>query len=97
MPGGGPGWRLSGRGGGGNFGVVTEFQFQLHPVGPLAQLGLFFWDLEDGEAALALAQQVTAGLPPRMAVQDAIPTESYSNFGLAQGLLRRIHRGLTNL
>ena len=56
-------WAL--RGGGGNFGVVTEFEFQLHPVG-LAQLGLFFWDLEDGEAALALAQQVTAGLPPRM-------------------------------
>ena len=57
-------WAL--RGGGGNFGVVTEFEFQLHPVGPQAQLGLFFWDLEDGEAALALAQQVTAGLPPRM-------------------------------
>ncbi len=57
-------WAL--RGGGGNFGVVTEFEFQLHPVGPLVQLGLFFWDLEDGEAALALAQQVTAGLPPRM-------------------------------
>jgi FAD/FMN-containing dehydrogenase len=57
-------WAL--RGGGGNFGVVTEFEFRLHPVGPLAQLGLFFWDLADGEAALALAQQVTAGLPPRM-------------------------------
>jgi hypothetical protein len=27
---------------------------------------LFFWDLEDGQAALTLAQQVTAGLPPRM-------------------------------
>lgn len=57
-------WAL--RGGGGNFGVVTEFEYRLHPVGPLAQLGLFFWDLEDGAAALALAQQVTADLPPRM-------------------------------
>jgi FAD/FMN-containing dehydrogenase len=57
-------WAL--RGGGGNFGVVTEFEFQLHPVGPLAQLGLFFWDADDGAAALALAQQVTADLPPRM-------------------------------
>ena len=27
---------------------------------------LFFWDLDDGDAALALAQQVTADLPPRM-------------------------------
>jgi FAD/FMN-containing dehydrogenase len=57
-------WAL--RGGGGNFGVVTEFEFELHPVGPLAQLGLFFWDADDGEAALALAQQVTADLPPKM-------------------------------
>jgi len=57
-------WGL--RGGGGNFGVVTEFEFRLHPVGPLAQLGLFFWDLDDGEAALALAQQVTEDLLPRM-------------------------------
>src|SRR6266851_569297 len=31
------------RGGGGNFGVVTSFEFQLHPVGPLVNLGLFFW------------------------------------------------------
>ena len=57
-------WAL--RGGGGNFGVVTEFEYRLHPVGPLAQLGLFFWDADDGDAALALAQQVTADLPPRM-------------------------------
>jgi FAD/FMN-containing dehydrogenase len=57
-------WAL--RGGGGNFGVVTEFEFQLHPVGPLVQLGLFFWGLDDGPAALALAQQVTAALPDRM-------------------------------
>jgi FAD/FMN-containing dehydrogenase len=56
-------WAL--RGGGGNFGVVTEFEYRLHPVG-LAQLGLFFWDAADGAAALALAQQVTADLPPRM-------------------------------
>jgi FAD/FMN-containing dehydrogenase len=57
-------WAL--RGGGGNFGVVTEFEFQLYPVGPLAQAGLFFWDAEDGDAALALIQQVTEDLPPQM-------------------------------
>ena len=36
------------RGGGGNFGVVTEFEFRLHEVGPMVQFGLFFWGLDQG-------------------------------------------------
>src|SRR6185295_13570904 len=43
-------WAL--RGGGGNFGVVTSFEFALQPVGPLVQLGLFFFGLENGAEAL---------------------------------------------
>jgi len=36
-------WAL--RGGGGNFGVVTSFEFQLHPVKDV-HVGLFFYELE---------------------------------------------------
>lgn len=54
-------WAL--RGGGGNFGVVTEFEFQLHPVGPLVHLGLFFWGLDQGAEALRLGRALFATLP----------------------------------
>lgn len=62
-------WAL--RGGGGNFGVVTEFEFQLHPVGPIVQLGLFCWGLGDGHGALRLGRDVVAALPEQMGVQMA--------------------------
>ncbi|HET6709811.1 FAD-binding oxidoreductase [Amycolatopsis sp.] len=54
-------WAL--RGGGGNFGVVTEFEFRLHPVGPIVHLGLFFYGLEDGVAALRHARELLRTLP----------------------------------
>ncbi|MFI6432361.1 FAD-binding oxidoreductase [Rhodococcus oryzae] len=56
-------WAL--RGGGGNFGVVTEFEYRLHPVGPEVNLGLFFWSLDDGAAALRLCQEFIPTLPAR--------------------------------
>jgi len=51
------------RGGGGNFGVVTEFEFRLHEVGPVVQVGLLFWGLEQGPDVLGLAREVIAALP----------------------------------
>ncbi len=54
-------WAL--RGGGGNFGVVTEFEFRLHPVGPMVHVGLFFWDLDQGAEALRLSWDVFTTLP----------------------------------
>jgi FAD/FMN-containing dehydrogenase len=51
------------RGGGGNFGVVTEFEFALLEVGPMVQFGLMFWPLDQGTAALRHARGVIDGLP----------------------------------
>jgi len=51
------------RGGGGNFGVVTQFEFQLHEVGPIVQYGLLFWDLEQGADVLRTARDLIPTLP----------------------------------
>jgi FAD/FMN-containing dehydrogenase len=51
------------RGGGGNFGVVTSFELRLHEVGPQVQLGLFFWELDQGAEVLRLAREVVPALP----------------------------------
>jgi FAD/FMN-containing dehydrogenase len=50
------------RGGGGNFGVVTSFEFKLHPVGPLVQFGLFFWPLEQTPKVLGMAEELISTL-----------------------------------
>jgi FAD/FMN-containing dehydrogenase len=54
-------WAL--RGGGGNFGVVTSFEYQMHPVGPMVNLGLFFVGLEEGATLLRFAREFTRSLP----------------------------------
>jgi FAD/FMN-containing dehydrogenase len=55
-------WGL--RGGGGNFGIVTAFEFQLHNVGPMVYGGPIFFAGEDTEAVLAAyAEWTGSGLP----------------------------------
>ena len=51
------------RGGGGNFGVVTEFEFDLHEVGPLIHFAFLFWPQDRGAEALRRAREVIDTLP----------------------------------
>ena len=51
------------RGGGGNFGVVTEFEFGLHRVGPLVNLGLFLFSPEQGRDLFRFAREFVRDLP----------------------------------
>lgn len=63
-------WAL--RGGGGNFGVVTSFEFALHPVGPMVNLGLFFWELDRGVEALRLSRDYVSRLGPELTAFVAV-------------------------
>ena len=56
------------RGGGGNFGVVTAFEFQLHEVGPMVQLALSFWDLDHGAAAFRAMRDQAGALGDDIAI-----------------------------
>jgi FAD/FMN-containing dehydrogenase len=58
-------WGL--RGGGGNFGVVTSFEFKVHPLGPIILGGLLLFPLEQAEAAMAAFRDVVADAPDELA------------------------------
>ncbi|MBR0914500.1 FAD-binding oxidoreductase [Bradyrhizobium japonicum] len=57
-------WAL--RGGGGNFGVVTSFEFRLHPVGPIVLAGPILWDATDAAEVLRLYRDFIADAPDEL-------------------------------
>jgi FAD/FMN-containing dehydrogenase len=70
------------RGGGGNFGVVTEFEYRLNAVGPRVLSGLLLWPLDEGpqvarfyrDWADSVPDELTTALVPRRApAVDIIP------------------------
>jgi hypothetical protein len=54
-------WGL--KGGGGNFGVVTSFEFSLHPVGPELFAGMLLYPLESTIEVLSHFQEFLHGAP----------------------------------
>ncbi|MCC8393038.1 FAD-binding oxidoreductase [Paraburkholderia sp. MMS20-SJTR3] len=56
------------RGGGGNFGVVTQFEFALHPVGPLVYGGLVVLPFAEAKQALLKYRAAAPAMPEELAV-----------------------------
>ncbi len=54
------------RGGGGNFGIVTEFEFRLHPVGPIVLAGPIFWPMEESPNVLRFYREWIADAPDEL-------------------------------
>src|SRR5436305_3519335 len=54
------------RGGGGNFGIVTEFEFRLNPLGPEVVAGPIFWRTEDSPEVLRYYRDWVAACPDEL-------------------------------
>jgi FAD/FMN-containing dehydrogenase len=57
-------WGL--RGGGGNFGIATAFEYRLHPVGPLLLCGPIFWPLADAPEVLRFVRDFAPQAPDEL-------------------------------
>jgi FAD/FMN-containing dehydrogenase len=57
-------WGL--RGGGGNFGVVTGFEYQLYPVGPEIIAGAIAWRAESASQVLEMCRTLMENAPPEL-------------------------------
>ncbi len=60
------------RGGGGNFGVVTSFEFELHRFGPMVASGDVFYRYEDGVAALGAFRDLLVQAPDELYLVAAV-------------------------
>ena len=63
-------WAL--RGGGGNFGVATSFEFRLHHVGPELWAGPIAYRIEDAPRVLRVVRDLLAWAPKELGVSAAL-------------------------
>jgi len=62
------------RGGGGNFGIVTEFEFRLHPLGPIVLAGLTMFPIDRAPGVLRQWRDWSDAAPDEVATGCAVLT-----------------------
>jgi FAD/FMN-containing dehydrogenase len=62
------------RGGGGNFGIATSFEYRLHPVGPLVLGGAVLHRFQDAAALLRLFRELLFSAPDELMVVAELAT-----------------------
>ena len=60
------------RGGSGNFGIVTSFEYKLYPVGPEIVAGAVAWRGEDAKEVLSFYRELTASSPRELTCVTAL-------------------------
>ena len=59
-------WGL--RGGGGNFGIATAFEYQLHPIAPVVLAGPILWPLEDAPEVFRTLRDFAPEAPDELGI-----------------------------
>src|SRR6185295_6493491 len=59
-------WGL--RGGGGNFGIATSFELDLHPLGPEILAGMVAWPMDRAPEVLDVLRQLADGAEDELGV-----------------------------
>jgi FAD/FMN-containing dehydrogenase len=54
------------RGGGGNFGIVTSFEFRLHPIGPMVMGGMILYPLDQAKEVLQFYREFSRTTPDEL-------------------------------
>ena len=62
------------RGGGGNFGIVTEFEYRLHPLGPIVLAGLALWPIERAPEVVRAWRDYVDGAPDELSTACVVIT-----------------------
>lgn len=76
------------RGGGGNFGIVTQFEFRLHPIPPAIRTGDIFFDFDDGPTVLRAFFEYAADVPDEI-FPSAFTVTGRAQHGLPESYLDR--------
>jgi len=68
------------RGGGGNFGVVTRFDYKLHPLGPIVLAGLALWPIDRAGDVMRAWRDYVDNAPDELSTGCAILTAPPADF-----------------
>jgi FAD/FMN-containing dehydrogenase len=71
-------WGL--RGGGGNFGIVTEFEFRLHELGPIVLAGLALWPIDRAPEVMSAWRDIVDEAPDELSTACVILTAPPEEF-----------------
>jgi FAD/FMN-containing dehydrogenase len=71
------------RGGGGNFGIVTSFEYQLHPVGPTVLAGMVTHPFDQAQGVLRFYRDFSSNIPDELTASAGLLTSPEGHLRVA--------------